>query len=112
MPRLGLALMCVAAGMRVGTPLSWSTVGWEASTSKGRGWMNNDIRAEDSTLTVLSPSVAELQGWQASGVPRRISTKEAQEKESKILIMINKFVKDRLAAKRHILLELPSPGLP
>ena len=39
---------------------------------------------------------------------RSLATEEAKTKESKALMLVNKFVKDGLAAKRHVLLYLTS----
>ena len=112
---VGLTLLCAAAGMLVGTPLAYEEIGWNPGTTKGRGWLHHDLKMEDPYLTVLTPSPFDLEGWSLERAtkrgPSRADLEDAHATSDKSLRLIGKTIKDRIAAKRHVLFSIPASHL-
>ncbi|CAE7616057.1 RE2, partial [Symbiodinium sp. CCMP2592] len=109
----GFSLLCAALGLALGAPLDESTAGWRSTTSDGRRQLNNDLRTEDPYLLVVTPPLLPHGSWTINDLgrdrPAALTSETLQLQQTKVLRLLNKVVRDRVKARRHIILEEP-PG--
>ena len=109
--QMGLTLLCVYAGMMVGTPLDYSSSNWDASTSQGRRHVNNDLQKEDPYLLVVTQPCGPWGAWSRFNIARggvaAETVFEKREEGRKVLTTVNRVIRDRVKAKRHVLVEQP-----
>ena len=108
---MGLTLAAVVIGMQVATPLDLSSTSWDASTPAGIKWMNRDMQVEDPYLTVITHPCGPWGSWSRFNLERGGSAAETvlakREENRPVLKAVNKVIKDRLKAKRHVFVEQP-----
>eukprot|EP00435_Cladocopium_sp_Y103_P035729 s1670_g9.t1 len=109
--QMGLTLAAVVIGMQVATPLDSSSSSWDAGTSAGVKWMNRDMQVEDPYLTVITHPCGPWGSWSRFNIERGGSAAETvlakREENRPVLKTVNKVIKQRLKAKRHVFVEQP-----
>ena len=99
---VGLSLLCVMAGMAVGSPLDFEISGWRPASSGGRRRFHQDLLAEDPYVLFVRgplPDARRLLGGDVAA----LTPKLAQEAEKKEREFTSKAILDRLKAKRHVI---------
>ncbi|CAE7610026.1 30S ribosomal protein S1, chloroplastic [Symbiodinium microadriaticum] len=108
----GLSVLCVALGLAIGVPLDYTASGWKATTSEGRRQLHRDLRTEDPYLLVITPPCLTDNSWDiwrlTGARPAALTPAKLNEVQAKVLELVNKLVKERVEARRHVLLELPN----
>ena len=61
--KMGISLLCIAAGMITGTSVDFVTFCWDATTSAGRQWLHSDLKVEDPYLIILTQPCASWHAW-------------------------------------------------
>ena len=108
---MGLTLMAVFLGMQVGVPLDSSSSTWDASTSAGKRHLHHDLLLEDPYVTVITHPCGPWGNWSrfnlAKGGAAAETVESLREQGRSVLRAVNKTVKDRINAHRHVFLEQP-----
>ena len=98
-------------GLALGVPLDYSIDGWNCTNSDGRRRLNNDLRAEDPYLLVITPPLLPHGSWDVHNLardrPAALTSGALWSQQEKVLSLVNKVVRDRVQARRHIVLGDP-----
>ena len=109
--QMGLSLMAVLYGMSIGVPLYSSSSDWDATSNRGHKWLHNDLQTEDPYVTVITHPCGPWGNWSrfnlAKGGQAAATVVENREATKPLLKLVNKTVKDRVKAKRHVFIEQP-----
>ena len=109
--QMGLTLAAVVIGMQVATPLDSSSSTWDASTSAGVKWVNRDMQVEDPYLTVITHPCGPWGAWSKFNLHKGGAAAETvllkREENRPVLKTVNKVIKQRIKAKRHVFVEQP-----
>ena len=109
--QMGLTLFACCAGLLVGVPLDSQTSNWDAATSPGFKLLCHDLKIEDPYLLVITQPCGPWGNWSrfnlARGGQSAMTVQELRESGRPILSSVNKTVKDRVKAKRHVFVEQP-----
>eukprot|EP00435_Cladocopium_sp_Y103_P023477 s3323_g5.t1 len=96
--QMGLTVMAALYGMIIGVPLDSSSSSWDATTPQGLARLHKDMAAEDPYLTVIT--------YPCGGTAAE-TVSSLREDSKPLLSMVNKVIKDRVKAKRHVFVEQP-----
>ena len=109
--QMGLSLLAIFYGLSIGVPLDVTSSDWDASTSKGYKQVCHDLLYEDPFLTVITQPCGPWGNWSrfnlARGGKSMLTVLELREAGRPILRLVNKVVKDRIKANRHVFVEQP-----
>lgn len=109
--QMGLSLLAVLYGMSIGVPLDSSSSEWDATSNRGHKWLHNDLQSEDPYVTVVTHPCGPWGNWSrfnlAKGGQAAVTVVENREATKPLLKLVNKTVKDRIRAKRHVFIEQP-----
>ena len=109
--QMGLSLLAVLYGMSIGVPLDSSSSEWDATSNRGHKWLHNDLQSEDPYVTVITHPCGPWGNWSrfnlAKGGQAAATVVENREATKPLLRLVNKTVKDRVKAKRHVFIEQP-----
>ncbi|CAK9071730.1 unnamed protein product [Durusdinium trenchii] len=110
--QLGISLLGILIGMSIGTPLDIASSSWDASTAAGRRRLHQDYQVEDPYCTIITHPCGPWGSWSrfnlAKGGQAAETVKALRESNREVLKTVNKTVKDRLRAKRHVFIEQPA----
>lgn len=109
--QMGLSLLAVLYGMSIGVPLDSSSSEWDATSNRGHKWLHIDLQSEDPYVTVITHPCGPWGNWSrfnlAKGGQAAATVVENREATKPLLKLVNKTVKDRIRAKRHVFIEQP-----
>ena len=104
--QMGLTLLCAMSGMLAGAPLDGSLFSWDATTSAA---LHHDMKAEDPYVTVITQPCGPWGNWSRfnlwKGGPAAMTVETNRAKACRVETMVNKTVKDRVRANRHVFVE-------
>ena len=110
--QLGISLLGIFIGMSIGIPLDITSSSWDASTAAGRRRLRQDYQVEDPYCTIITHPCGPWGSWSrfnlAKGGQAAETVKALRESNREVLKTVNKTVKDRLRAKRHVFIEQPA----
>lgn len=94
--------------MSIGVPLDSSSSEWDATSNRGHKWLHNDLQSQDFYVTVITHPCGPWENWSlAKGGEAAATVVENREATKPLLKLVNKTVKDRVKAKRHVFIEQP-----
>ena len=109
--QMGLTILAVFHGMVFGIPRDISLDGWDALTPAGRRQLHQDFQQEDPFCTVLTQPCGPWGNWSrfniSKGGSASVTVLQLREDGRPLLKVVNKTIKDRLRANRHIFMEQP-----
>ena len=109
--QMGLTMMAVLLGLTCGVPLDFTANEWDATTSKGRKQLHHDLIQEDPYLLVITHPCGPWGNWSrfnlAKGGTAAVTIEHLRTEGHEVLKTVNKTVKDRVRAQRHVFLEQP-----
>ena len=109
--QMGLTLLAALIGMACGVPLDYNISGWDATTSLGKKQLHHDMMREDPDLTVITHPCGPWGNWSrfnlAKSGPAQETVEHLREENRSLPRSVNKTVKDRVRAMRHVFLEHP-----
>ena len=109
--QMGLTILAVFHGMVFGIPRDISLDGWDALTPAGRRQLHQDFQQEDPFCTVLTQPCGPWGNWSrfniSKGGSASVTVLQLREDGRPLLKVVNKTIKDRLHANRHIFMEQP-----
>ena len=109
--QMGLSVLAIIVGLSIGIPLDSSTSMWDANTSSGYKRVCHDLQVEDPYLTVITQACGPWGNWSnfnlAKGGQAAMTVMDLRESNRRTLSLVNKIVKDRIRAKRHVFIEQP-----
>ncbi len=109
--QMGMSILAVFMGMQIGVPLDISSSSWDATTKQGRQQLHRDLLAEDPYVLVITHPCGPWGNWSRFNLAKGGSAAETvmllREENRPVLATVNKVVKDRVRAQRHIFLEQP-----
>jgi hypothetical protein len=109
--QMGLTVMAALYGMITGVPLDSSSSSWDATSQGGLARLHKDMAAEDPYLTVITHPCGPWGSWSKFNIARGGSAAETvlslREDSKPLLALVNKVIKDRVKAKRHVFVEQP-----
>jgi len=109
--QMGLTMAAVLFGMLVGCPLDSSSSPWDATDPTALARVHKDMAAEDPYLTVITHPCGPWGSWSkfniAKGGQAEATVLSLRENSRPILSLVNKVIKDRVKAKRHVFVEQP-----
>ena len=109
--QMGLTMLAAILGVTCGVPLDYNISGWDATTSQGRKELHRDLVQEDPYCLVITHPCGPWGNWSrfnlARGPPASLTIEELREESLGVLKTVNKTVRDRIRAKRHVFLEQP-----
>ena len=108
---MGLTILAVLYGMQFGIPRDICISDWDAATASGKRQLHLDLQQEDPYCTVLTQPCGPWGNWSrfniAKGGSAGITVQRLREDGRPVLSAVNKTVRDRVKANRHIFLEQP-----
>ena len=97
--------------MQFGIPRDICISDWDAATASGKRQLHLDLQQEDPYCTVLTQPCGPWGNWSrfniAKGGSAEITVQRLREDGRPVLSAVNKTVRDRVKANRHIFLEQP-----
>ena len=109
--QMGLTLLAVSLGLRVGCPLDFSSSSWDASTHEGYKWLCSDLINEDPYLLVITQPCGPWGNWARFNLSRggaaAMTVLDKQTEGRPVLKLVNRAIRDRVRAKRHVFVEQP-----
>eukprot|EP00434_Breviolum_minutum_P011223 symbB.v1.2.009904.t1/scaffold605.1/size182108/4 len=109
--QMGITVLAALMGMMVGTPLDSSSTTWDATSRNAMKAIHRDMQMEDPYVTVITHPCGPWGNWSRFNIAKGGSTAETvlhlREESRPLLKTVNKIVKDRIRAKRHVFIEQP-----
>eukprot|EP00435_Cladocopium_sp_Y103_P058473 s1160_g20.t1 len=109
--QMGLTILAVFHGMLFGVPRDISLDGWDALTPAGKRQLHHDFQQEDPFCTVLTQPCGPWGNWSrfniSKGGSASVTVLQLREDGRPLLKLVNKTIKDRLRANRHVFMEQP-----
>ena len=109
--QMGLSVLAVFLGMQVGVPLDISSSCWDATTKHGKNHLHRDLLVEDPYVLVITHPCGPWGNWSRFNLAKGGASAETvnllREENRPVLALVNKVVKDRVKAQRHVFLEQP-----
>lgn len=109
--QMGLSVLAVFLGMQIGVPLDISSSCWDATTKQGKSHLHRDLLVEDPYVLVITHPCGPWGNWSRFNLAKGGASAETvnllREENRPVLALVNKVVKDRVKAQRHVFLEQP-----
>ena len=109
--QMGLTILAVLYGMLFGIPCDIALDGWDAATPAGCRQLHLDFQSEDPYCTVITQPCGPWGNWSrfniAKGSSAGATVLQLRADGRPNLKSVNKTIKDRVRANRHIFMEQP-----
>ena len=108
---MGITTLAVMFGMSIGVPLDIEISGWDGGTAAGKKQLHNDLMVEDPYCLILTQPCGPWGNWSrfnlAKGGSAACTVQRLREDGRAVLRSVNKTIRDRVRAGRHVFMEQP-----
>ena len=108
---MGITTLAVMFGMSIGVPLDIEISGWDGGTAAGKKQLHNDLMVEDPYCLILTQPCGPWGNWSrfnlAKGGSAACTVQRLREDGRAVLRSVNKTIRDRVKAGRHVFMEQP-----